>query len=113
MNCFPSVNPKEQDFNVLQSLYETAFDERAKSYPLLKEGCKDSPEEPLDSRYYFPNPIISSADTPFAKFIQAVGATDWVKQGHELFAEKTDGHCPYCHQLLPADFGKTACRLFR
>jgi wobble nucleotide-excising tRNase len=103
--------PKEQDFNVLQSLYETAFDERAKSYPLLKEGCKDSPEEPLDS-VLLSQPIISSADTPFAKFIQAVGATDWVKQGHELFAEKTDGHCPYCHQLLPADFAKQLAACF-
>jgi wobble nucleotide-excising tRNase len=103
--------PKEQDFNVLQALYETAFDESAKSYPLLKEGGKESPEKPLDSAL-LSQPIISSADTPFAKFIQAVGATDWVKQGHELFAEKTDGHCPYCHQLLPADFAKQLAACF-
>lgn len=103
--------PKEQDFKVLQALYETAFDESAQTYPLLKEGCMNLPEDSLTS-ILLSQPIISSADTPFAKFIQAVGATDWVKQGHELFAEKTDGHCPYCHQLLPADFTKQLAACF-
>lgn len=50
--------PKEQDFNVLQSLYETAFDERAKSYPLLKKDVR-IPLKNLWIRYYFPN--LSSA----------------------------------------------------
>ena len=103
--------PKEQDSKVLQALYETAFDESAQSYPLLKEVCVSLPEDSLGS-ILLSHPIISSADTPFAKFIQAVGATDWVKQGHELFAEKTDGHCPYCHQLLPADFTKQLAACF-
>lgn len=103
--------PKKQDFKVLQALYETAFDESAKTYPLLKEGCKELSEDSLPS-ILLSQPIISSADTPFARFIQAVGATDWVKQGHELFAEKTDGHCPYCHQILPADFTKQLAACF-
>lgn len=103
--------PKEQDSKVLQALYETAFDESAQTYPLLKEGCVNLPDDSLTS-ILLSQPIISSADTPFAKFIQAVGATDWVKQGHELFAEKTDGHCPYCHQLLPADFTKQLAACF-
>lgn len=103
--------PKGQDFKVLRALYETAFDESAQNYPLLKEGGVNLPEDSLTS-ILLSQPIISSADTPFAKFIQAVGATDWVKQGHELFAEKTDGHCPYCHQLLPSDFTKQLAACF-
>ena len=103
--------PHEQNIKVLQTLYETAFDESARSYPLLKEGCNESPADSLDP-ILLSQPIISSADTPFAKFIQAVGATDWVKQGHELFAEKTNGHCPYCHQLLPDDFTKQLAACF-
>lgn len=104
-------DPQWQDSKVLQALYETAFDESARTYPLLKEAFEDLPEDPMDS-VLLSQPITSSADTPFAKFIRALGATDWVKQGHELFAEKTDGHCPYCHQLLPADFTKQIAACF-
>lgn len=93
------TDPQKQDCKKLQSLYETAFDESAQAYPLLKESDIEMPENSLLSQ-----PIISSADTPFAKFIQAIGATDWVKQGRELFIEKTNGYCPYCHQILPSDF---------
>lgn len=49
-------------------------------------------------------PILSSADSPFAKFIRSLGATDWVKEGHDTFSIKAKNKCPYCHQALPQDF---------
>lgn len=103
--------PKEQDSVALQSLYETAFDEHAKSYPLLKEGNTNLFENP-QAFELLTQPIISSSDTPFAKFIQSIGATDWVKQGHDSYENKTKGHCPYCHQPLPADFEKQIATCF-
>jgi wobble nucleotide-excising tRNase len=50
------------------------------------------------------NPITSSSDTPFAGFIKALNATDWVRQGHERFLVTADGKCPFCQQVLPYNF---------
>lgn len=51
-------------------------------------------------------PVISGADAPFSAFMNALGATDWVRHGHERFAEKANRRCPYCQQALPDDFEK-------
>jgi len=48
--------------------------------------------------------IVSSGDTPFANFINALQASDWVKFGHDQFAKKSTYKCPYCQQALPYDF---------
>lgn len=103
--------PKSQDSTYLQSLYETAFDEHAATYPLLRKGNVDLLEN-TQALELLTQPIISSNDTPFAKFIQSIGATDWVKQGHEYFSPKAGDHCPYCHQPLPTDFEKQIAACF-
>jgi wobble nucleotide-excising tRNase len=36
--------------------------------------------------------------------MKVVGATNWVRQGHEHFKEAADGKCPYCQQILPDNF---------
>lgn len=50
--------------------------------------------------------IVSSSDTPFAKFMKALGdtASDWVRDGHTHYAGAAGGKCPYCQQKLPANF---------
>ena len=50
--------------------------------------------------------IVSSSDTPFAKFMKALGdtASDWVRDGHTHYAGAAGGKCPYCQQRLPANF---------
>lgn len=57
-------------------------------------------------------PVTSSSDTPFAVFIKAINATDWVRQGHEHFAETQEGKCPYCQQKLPDDFDEQIAACF-
>ncbi len=51
----------------------------------------------------FSQPITSSSDTDFARFVKAIKAADWVRQGHTHFAETPDNKCPYCQQPLPAN----------
>lgn len=50
--------------------------------------------------------IVSSSDTPFARFLKALGSTasDWVRDGHTHFSGSAGGKCPYCQQKLPANF---------
>lgn len=56
--------------------------------------------------------IASSSETPFASFIKALNATDWVRQGHSHYAGQTDGKCPYCQQKLPEDFDQDIAACF-
>lgn len=104
-------NPTQHDIGELRTLYETAFDPKAATYKKFQptggtERLKGSPGNELLNKS-----ITSSSDTPFAAFIKAIKATDWVRQGHEHFAEKSEGKCPYCQQELPDDFEKqiSAC----
>jgi len=55
--------------------------------------------------------IISRSDSPFAKFMKELEATDWVRQGLNRFSE-TEGKCPYCQQLLPDDFASEIAAIF-
>jgi len=98
------ANPVEHDIAELKSLYETAFDPNARTYrefqPLGRvTRLKDSKGNELLAKS-----ITSSGNTPFAEFIKALNATDWVRQGHEHFNANAGGICPYCQQDLPSDF---------
>lgn len=104
-------NPTQHDIGELRTLYETAFDPKAATYKNFQptggtERLKGSSGNELLNKS-----ITSSSDTPFAAFIKAIKATDWIRQGHEHFAEKSEGKCPYCQQELPDDFEKqiSAC----
>ncbi|MDL2248786.1 AAA family ATPase [Tyzzerella sp. OttesenSCG-928-J15] len=97
-------NPVQHDIGGLRALYETAFDPNATTYPEFRptgetEKLKGSPGNKLLGK-----PITSSGDSPFADFIKAINATDWVRQGRERFPELPESKCPYCQQKLPVDF---------
>ena len=51
--------------------------------------------------------IANSADTELAVFLRDIGATEWMRQGHDEYTHNADGKCPYCGQGLPADFEQT------
>lgn len=97
------IEPQKQDLTELQNLYNTAFDKDSTTYPFCQEGNM-KPIQELKGMELLKQPILSSGDTPFAKFIQSLGATDWVKKGHDTYSRKAKGHCPYCNQTLPQDF---------
>ncbi|NCC15741.1 MAG: hypothetical protein EOM28_05250 [Clostridia bacterium] len=105
-------NPNQHDMGELRTLYETAFDPNAATYKEFQPTggtarLKGSPGNDLLNK-----PITSSSDTPFAGFIKAIKATDWVRQGHEHFAETPEGKCPYCQQELPDDFEEQVAACF-
>ena len=48
----------------------------------------------------------------FAKFMKALNATDWVKNGHAAYVGHSKEKCPFCQQKLPDDFEKNIAECF-
>lgn len=105
-------NPTEHDFKELQTLYETAFDPNARTYHEFQPLGRVTRLQGSNGNDLLAKPITSSGGTDFANFIKALNATDWVRQGHEHFAETPDGKCPYCQQELPYDFEEQLAACF-
>ena len=105
-------NHTQHDIGELRTLYETAFDPKATTYKEFQPTgatarLKGSPGNELLGKS-----ITSSSDTPFADFIKAINATDWVRQGHERFVQTPECKCPYCQQELPDDFEELIAACF-
>lgn len=100
------ANPAEHDLTELERLYDIAFDDTAKVYPEFKKVGSAPTYGKLPGRDLLDKMIVSSSDTPFAKFMKALGATasDWVMEGHTHYSAAAAGKCPYCQQKLPANF---------
>jgi wobble nucleotide-excising tRNase len=105
------TSPIQHSLVDLKSRYQIATDVSARKYAPL-----DSLDiSKLDSAEIFPllgEPIISTADSSFSRFMQSLEATAWVKDGHEHYAPKTDGKCPYCQQALPSDLAAQIAECF-
>lgn len=100
------TNPTEYDFTKLERLYDVAFDDTARAYPEFKKVGTAPTYGKLSGRDLLDKVIVSSSDTPFAKFMKALGTTasDWVRDGHTHYSAAAAGKCPYCQQQLPAHF---------
>lgn len=98
-------SPKEHDLSELERLYDVAFDETARAYPEFKKAGATTYGS-LSGKDLLDKVIVSSSDTPFARFLKALGSTasDWVRDGHTHFTGTAGGKCPYCQQKLPANF---------
>lgn len=105
-------NPTQYDVGELRTLYETAFDPNAASYREFQPTGSTTKLKGTRGNELLGKPITSSSDTPFADFIKAINATDWVRQGHERYAETADGKCPYCQRELPNDFEEEIASCF-
>ena len=99
------VKPTDHDLVELERLYDVAFDDSARAYPEFKKAAATTYGS-LPGKDLLDRMIVSSSDTPFAKFIKALGdtASDWVRDGHTHYAGAAGGKCPYCQQKLPANF---------
>lgn len=93
----------EYDIGELRTLYETAFDPNARSYEKFQLLGRVTRLQGSRGNELLAKVITSSGDTPFAEFMKALNATDWVRQGHDHFTD-TAGKCPYCQQDLPDGF---------
>lgn len=105
------TSPKECDVEELTALYSTAFGSDTTIYPKLK-SVNSIDIESIPGFELLAKAVISSADTPFADFIRAIGATDWIRQGHEKFSHTAGERCPYCSQQLPADYEQQIASCF-
>ena len=99
-----TTTPSECDEAKLKKLYDTAFDDSIKSYPVLteldgNEHIAGLPECPL-----LAEEITSSGTTQFASFVKRIQALDWIDAGHKRFHEAADGYCPYCQRKLDDNF---------
>ena len=102
-NCFiditDRVSPKEHPEEELAKLYAIAFDSNAKPYPLLKK----LPLAGFPSCDLLGTPIISKDETQFSRFLEEIGASDWVRDGHLKYEPVSGGLCPFCQQPLTED----------
>lgn len=100
------TNPTEHDLAALERLYDVAFDDTARAYPEFKKVGTAPTYGKLPGRDLLGKIVVSSSDTPFAKFMKALGTTasDWVRDGHTHYSAAAAGKCPYCQQRLPAHF---------
>ena len=99
------AKPTNHDLAELERLYDVAFDDSARVYPEFKKAAATTYGS-LPGKELLDRMIVSSSDTPFAKFMKALGdtASDWVRDGHTHYAGAAGGKCPYCQQKLPANF---------
>lgn len=91
--------PVQMSSDTLKSLYHVAYAKETKKiepYKLL-DLCK---AEEFDRNSLLGRKITGKADSDIGRFIEYLGASDWVKQGMG-FAKRSDGKCPYCSQPLP------------
>lgn len=106
-----TIPPVEHDLSVLETAISMVFNGDDTKYELLKKpemiSCVNIPGYDL-----FNKVIVSSSDTPFSRFIKALGATDWVRQGHIHYENESNGKCPYCQQKLPENFEKEIAECF-
>lgn len=87
----------------LKSLYDVAFGTDSTTYAELKMP-RPVNESKIEGFDLLADEILSSSDKPYAQFIKAIGATDWLKHSHDKFSSDADGKCPYCMKKLDEDF---------
>lgn len=95
-----AATPAEQDIEELRRLYDSAYSESSSHYNEFSAITDTTVLDELEGYEVLALAIVNSADTDFAKFIRRIGATEWVRQGHEQFGHAADGSCPYCSRPL-------------
>ena len=106
---YSAVHHKTED---IQALYDVAYDPKARTYPLFKKSKDVAGRYDLSGIDLLGKAITSSSETDFAKFMKALNATDWVKNGHAAYVGHSKEKCPFCQQKLPDDFEKNIAECF-
>lgn len=83
----------------LQKLYHAAYTKGAAQYSLYDQIDLHKAHV-LDENRLLQKSITGKADSDIGRFIEYLGASDWVRRGIEL-AKHSGGKCPFCSQLLP------------
>lgn len=100
--------PTDFDADSLIAMCDAAFSSDAAAYPEMQTGDVSTlADSPLLSKI-----IVSHSDSPFATFMKAINAANWVRQGHEELHEAAGGKCPYCQKTLDDDFEEKLAECF-
>ncbi len=104
--------PKDTDMEVLRRLYDSAYSDAAKRYTRFSAVGDTAILDSLDGNYILSAVIVNSANTELASFLRDIGATQWMRQGHDAYTEHADGRCPYCSRELPDSFEQMVINSF-
>ena len=96
--------PKQIDLDEFRRLYDSAFSETAKRYQRFFTIADTAIMDTIAGSDILTVAIVNSADTELAGFLRNIGATEWMRQGHDLYAHNANGKCPYCGRNLSEDF---------
>lgn len=99
--------PVDTSVDELRRIYDSAFSETAKRYQRFTIIPDPTVMDTVEGSKILSKPIVNSADTELAGFLRDIGATEWMRQGHDLFAHEAGGRCPYCGEKLAVDFEQT------
>lgn len=99
--------PADMSLDELRRIYDSAYSETAKHYQRFTSITDPTVMDTVDGSEILSKPIVNSADTELAVFLREIGATEWMRQGHDMYAHESDGRCPYCGEKLPTDFEQT------
>lgn len=104
--------PQNIDIEEFRRLYDSAFSETAKRYQRFATIDNTAVMDTIPGSEILAVAIVNSADTELAGFLREIGATEWMRQGHDEFSHNADGKCPYCGRGLPDDFEQTVVASF-
>ena len=104
--------PKDTDLEELCRLYDSAYSDDAKRYARFASTEDTMVLDTLDGVDILSTVIVNSATTELAGFLRDIGATQWMRQGHDAYTEHADGRCPYCRRKLDDDFEQTVIDSF-
>lgn len=99
--------PADMCLDELRRIYDSAFSETAKHYQRFTTIPDPTVMDTVEGSEILSKPIVNSADTELAGFLRDIGATEWMRQGHDLFVHEAGGRCPYCGEKLAVDFEQT------
>lgn len=104
--------PVEHDPEELKRMYYSAYSDTARRYERFPEIEDAGALDAVSGGEILSVVIANSAQTGFAKFLEDIGATEWMRQGHAEYHEKADGKCPYCGRGLQPDFDQMFIQSF-
>lgn len=99
--------PKDVDIEEFRRLYDSSFSDTAKRYQRFATIDNTAVMDTVLGSDILSVAIVNSAETELAGFLRDIGATEWMRQGHDEYTHSADGKCPYCNRELPDDFEQT------
>lgn len=97
-------SPQDVDLEEFRRLYDSAFSDTAKRYQRFATIDNTAVMDTVPGCGILSVAIVNSADTELAEFLRGIGATEWMRQGHDEYTHNAAGKCPYCGRDLPDGF---------